>query len=108
MTDLGGAASAGHGGVLAASLAGAWAACTAFWFGVASVIWKLFWEPRIEELKKTIAGLEQTLREERIECDRRITQLETVLLLHGPQALRQAMQAAVSETRLMTDPPGEK
>lgn len=92
-----------HGGLIATAFIGAWATATAFWFGVGAVIWKLFFNPRLK-------SLEDQLSDERRECDRqlrdmsdRIKQLEVMLLLHGPQALRQAMQAGLSEHSLAID-----
>lgn len=92
-----------HGGMIAAAFVGAWAMATAFWFGIAGVIWKLFFNPRIK-------SLEDQLENERRECARqhemltdRIKQLETMLLMHGPQALRQAMQISLSEHSLALD-----
>lgn len=89
--------------MIAAAFIAAWATATAFWFGVGGVIWKLFFLPRLK-------ALEEQLSDERKECDRqltamghRINQLETMLMLHGPQALRQAMQAGLSEHSLAID-----
>lgn len=92
-----------HGGLIASAFIGAWATATAFWFGVGAVIWKLFFNPRLK-------ALEDQLSDERKECDRqlgamatRIQQLETMLMLHGPQQLRQAMQAVASEANITMD-----
>ncbi|TKD50233.1 hypothetical protein [Sphingomonas baiyangensis] len=86
-----------HGGVVAAAAMASWAAATAFWMGVGTVIWRLFFEPRIK-------ALQGQLEDERTRCDKdvealrdRIKQLELLLMLHGPQSLRQHMQAALSE-----------
>jgi hypothetical protein len=91
------------GGMIAAAFIGAWATATAFWFGVGAIIWKLFFNPRLK-------ALEDQLGDERKECDRqlgqmsnRINQLETMLMLHGPQQLRQAMQAVASDNNLAID-----
>lgn len=92
-----------HGGLIATAFIGAWATATAFWFGVGAVIWKLFFNPRLKALEDLLAA-------ERKDCDRqlgdmrdRIKQLETLLMLHGPQQLRQAMQAVASEHSLAID-----
>lgn len=91
------------GGLIASAFIGAWATATAFWFGVGAVIWKLFFNPRLK-------ALEDQLADERRECNRqlgdmsdRIKQLETMLMLHGPQQLRQAMQAVASDNHLAID-----
>jgi len=77
---------------IAVAVMGAWAGATAFWFGVGAVIWKLFFDPRLAELKGMLDA-------ERIECERamdnlrvRINQLETVLMMHGNPDLRSAIQ----------------
>lgn len=83
--------------MMAVAAMSAWAAATVFWMGIGAAIWRMFFEPRIAELKATIA-------EDRGRCDKelgamrdRVHQLETVLLMHGPQELRQQMQLALSE-----------
>lgn len=88
------------GGLIASAFIGAWATATAFWFGVGAIIWKLFFNPRLK-------ALEDQLSKEQKDCDRkldvmtnRINQLETTLLIHGPQQLRQAMQAVASESHV--------
>lgn len=98
----------GHGGIVAAAAMGAWAAATAFWMGVGAVVWRLFFEPRIKELKASLeterAERKSDLEREREDCNRQLTtmgnriqQLEGVLMMHGPQSLRAAMQASLSE-----------
>jgi hypothetical protein len=93
----------GNAGAIAAAAMAAWAGATAFWMGVGAVIWRLFFEPRIK-------SMQAQLDDERKRCDReiedmrdRIKQLELLLLLHGPQALRQQMQAALSEQHVELD-----
>lgn len=93
----------GNAGTIAAAAMAAWAGATAFWMGVGAVIWRLFFEPRVK-------AMQQQLDDERKRCDReiedmrdRIKQLELLLLLHGPQALRQQMQAALSEQHVALD-----
>jgi hypothetical protein len=81
-------------GAVAVSAMAAWAAATAFWFGVGAVIWRLFFEPRIK-------GMQTLLEDERRRCDEELSEL--LLLLHGPQALRQHMQMALSEQHLEID-----
>lgn len=102
------------GGLIASAFIGAWATATAFWFGVGAVIWKLFFNPRIKALEDQLSGERESwkaeMARERQDCDRQLTamasriqQLETLLLLHGPQQLRQHMQAALSEQHLEID-----
>jgi hypothetical protein len=78
-----------QGGLMAMAFAAGWAVASALWIGIGGIIWKMFVEPRIRTLESDIESYK-----------RRIDQLETVLLLHGPQQLRQAMQAAISETHI--------
>lgn len=103
---------------LATAIITSWSAATAFWFWVAAIIWKFFFEPRVKELREQLAdekaarekdreNWQADLREERARCERdiatlnaRINQLETVLLMHGPQSIRQPLQAAISEVRV--------
>lgn len=61
---------------------------TSFWFIIAKVIHSSFIKPQIEALKA-----------ENERQAARITQLETILLMHGPQELRRAMQTTLSEVR---------
>lgn len=99
------------GGALGISFASgfllAWtvAGVAARWF------WALFGDKRIKELQDQIERLGERhaaeLAAERKRCDEqmalanhRIATLEGVLLASGPPALRQAMQAAVSEIRV--------
>jgi len=93
----------GDGGLIAGAAMAAWAAATAFWMGVGAVIWRLFFEPRIAELKEALAT-------EKTECEiklaamaARADRLEGVLLFHGPPEMRNAMQAALSEVRTEMD-----
>lgn len=103
-----------HGGLIATAFIGAWATATAFWFGVGAVIWKLFFNPRLKSLEDQLSSerseWKAAMDDERRECNRQLTamsdrvkQLETMLLLHGPQALRQAMQAVASEQNVTID-----
>jgi hypothetical protein len=85
------------GGSLAGVIMASWAAATVFWMGLGATIWRLFFEPRLKDMKAQ-------LDEERKRCDEevaalrdRVKQLETMLLLHGTAALRQQMQVALSE-----------
>ncbi|RIA37464.1 hypothetical protein DFR49_3349 [Hephaestia caeni] len=78
-----------QGGLLGMAFAAGWSIATAMWLGMGALIWRLFFEPRIKELK----GQNDALQ-------RRIEQLEVMLMLHGPQQLRQAMQAVTSEIHL--------
>lgn len=83
------------GGSLASVIMASWGAATIFWMGLGATIWRLFFEPRLKDMKAQ-------LDEERRRCDEevaalrdRVKQLETMLLLHGPAALRQQMRAAL-------------
>jgi hypothetical protein len=110
MQELGGA----NGGAIAGAAMLAWAGATAFWMGVGAVIWRLFFEPRIKAMQKQLDEErdrnKEAMAEERHRCDEeiqtlrdRVKQLELLLLLHGPQALRQSMQAALSEQHVALD-----
>lgn len=77
-----------HGGLLGLAFAAGWGVATAMWLMVGGAIWRFFLEPRIKGLEATNAAQAK-----------RIEQLELVLLLHGPPAMRQAMQAVTSELR---------
>ncbi|WP_397586990.1 hypothetical protein [Sphingobium fuliginis] len=57
-----------------------------------------------------VGPLKKQIRELKDECEKRdersaqrINQLETLLLLHGPGQLRQQLQAALSEERVLGD-----
>jgi hypothetical protein len=86
-----------QGGLLGMAFAGGWALATALWIAVGGVIWRYFVEPRIKQLEKDRETDQLRCREETKELRDRILQLETMLMLHGPQQLRQAMQAVASE-----------
>lgn len=75
-----------HGGLLAIAFGAGWMVATALWLAVGGVIWRYFIEPRIK-----------TLEADRQRLEARVGQLETMLMLHGPQELRRAMQAVASE-----------
>lgn len=103
-----------HGGLLAMAFAGGAIAATAFWMTVAGFIWRVFIEKRISALETQLKDERAQAAAERAaeaaECEQRvdglknrIIQLETMLMLHGPQALRQAMQAVASEAHLAID-----
>lgn len=88
------------GGMLGAAVISTAVAITAFWLAIAATIWKVFLDPRMKKLEKE-------RDEERTRCDaeidrltNRIAQLEGALMMHGPQALREAMQIALSERDL--------
>lgn len=76
------------GGRLALAFAAGWALATSMWFAIAASIWKLFLEPRIKAMEA-----------DRADDKRRIEQLETILMLHPPQAAAARTQAVVSELR---------
>ncbi|MBO9624179.1 MAG: hypothetical protein J7500_15835 [Sphingomonas sp.] len=89
-----------QGGMMGMAFAGGWAIATALWLAVGGVIWRFFVEPRIKQLEKDRTDDQAKCREETDRLRDRILQLETLLMLHGPQQLRQAMQAVASEARV--------
>lgn len=92
-----------NAGAVAAAAMAAWAAATAFWMGIGALIWRLFFEPRVKALEGQLADERKRCDEELGDMRDRIKQLELLLLLHGPQALRQQMQAALSEQHVELD-----
>lgn len=92
-----------QGGAIAVAAMAAWAGATAFWFGVGAVIWRLFFEPRVKAMQDQLADERKRCDEELSDMRDRIKQLELLLLLHGPQSLRQHMQMALSEQHLEID-----
>ncbi|EQB03928.1 hypothetical protein [Sphingobium sp. HDIP04] len=80
------------GGKLAAAFG---AGCVATWGFIQMVL--------IGPLKKQLAELKEDCRQRDERSAQRINQLETLLLLHGPGQLRQQLQAALSEERVMGD-----
>ncbi len=97
---------------VAGTILGAWSAATAFWMAVGTGIWRLFFEPRLKEMKALLASERERCDDEIGALRNRVRDLELLLLLHGPQALRQHMQAALSEkemeTRTVSGETGEK
>lgn len=87
-----------QGGLMGMAFAGGWAIASALWIMIGGIIWRYFVEPRIKQLEADRAADQAKCREETKELRDRILQLETMLMLHGPQQLRQAMQAVASET----------
>lgn len=83
--DLSGA----DGGALATAFA---SGCVATWGFIQMVM--------IGPLKKQLAELKAECQQREARSDRRIDQLETLLLMHGPGPLRQDLQAAISEMRV--------
>lgn len=86
-----------HGGLLAMAFAAGVMFTATVMMAVGGFIWRIFFEPRIAELKASLA-------DERAECDVKIKSLEqqvdrlqTLLLLHGPAALRAQLQPVLSE-----------
>lgn len=76
--------------------------CTATWIFVRNLVMKPAIKScaqRCEDLEKAAAWLKEQLERK----DARIAQLETILLTHGTQELRAAMQAVISETRVSID-----
>jgi len=87
------------GGRLAAAFG---AGCMATWgFIQMAMIGPL--KGRVSELKDDIAELKEDCRQRDERSAQRINQLETLLLLHGPGQLRQQLQAALSEERVLGD-----
>lgn len=87
-------------GSLAGAILGAWSAATVFWMGIGAGIWRLLFEPRLKDLRDQLKGERERCDEEISRLTDRVKLLETLLLLHGPQALRQQMQAALSEKEM--------
>lgn len=86
-----------QGGLLGIAFGSGWAVASALWIAVGGIIWRFFIEPRIKQLEKDRSDDQEHCREEVRVLRDRIKQLETMLMLHGPQQLRQAMQAVASE-----------
>lgn len=77
----------GSAGTFAAVAMAAWAAATAFWMGVGTVIWRLFFEPRIKALERQIADERKRCDDEIEPLKARITTLEAMTLLQGGAAM---------------------
>lgn len=99
-----------HGGLLAMAFAAGVTFATSVLLFVGRFIWKQFLDKQVSDLRLTITKLETELRSREDDCERRlsasaarISQLETILLLHGNQSVRAAVQAAISETRAELD-----
>jgi hypothetical protein len=76
--------------------------CASTWVFVRNLVMK----PAIKSCSERCSDLEKAtewLKEQLTKKDDRIAQLETVLLTHGTQDLRNAMQAVISETRTDID-----
>lgn len=76
--------------------------CAATWVFVRNLVMK----PAIKSCSQRCTDLEgdaKWLKAQLSQKDNRIAQLETVLLTHGTQELRAAMQAVISETRVGID-----
>ena len=80
------------GGALMQAFAAGCAAASTFWLGLGTIIWRLFFEPRIKALQA-----------ENDRLANRIEQLETISLLIAPGDLRAQVQSALSEHRSDTD-----
>lgn len=77
---------------LAAAIMTGWAGATVFWFGVAGVIWRLFFNPRIKALETQVADEKVARADDRKRCDEeigrlsdRIKDLETILNIKPPR-----------------------
>lgn len=92
-----------HGGLLASAFAAGAVFATGILMAVGKFIAAKFFDPRIAELQALLTA-------ERADCERKIEKLEqqvstlqTLLLLHGPAALRAQLQPIVSEIRADMD-----
>ncbi len=88
------------GGLLALAFAAGCVAATVFWLGIAATIWRIFVEPRFKQLEADRIADNVKCDEALARANAQILQLQTMLMVHGPQALRQDMQLALSEERL--------
>lgn len=87
------------GGQLAAAFA---AGCVATWgFLQTALVGPL--KGRVSELKDEMSALKEECEKRDDRSAQRINQLETLLLLHGSGPLRQQLQAAISEERVLGD-----
>jgi len=80
--------------------------CASTWVFVRNLVMK----PAVKSCAQRCADLEKAadwLKEQMIHKDTRIAQLETVLLTHGTQELRAAMQGVLSEVRVNIDQIGK-
>lgn len=88
-----------QGGSLALAFA---SGCASTWVFVRNLVMK----PAIKSCSERCGDLEKSaewLKEQLRRKDDRIAQLETILLNHGTQELRAAMQSVISETRVKID-----
>lgn len=103
-----------QGGAMAMAFGGGVVFASAVWSGTVALLWRLFGDKRIKALETELANLKIThaadRAEERRRCDHEIdeirqqlTMFQTIVLTSGSPALRQAMQAAVSEARITAD-----
>lgn len=92
-----------HGGRLAMAFGAGWAACFALCTALGAFLWNILGKAKddtIADLKATIASNEERCEARDTAQQTRILQLETMLWMHGPQALRAEIQAVVSEQHL--------
>ena len=87
------------GGRMAAAFA---AGCAATW-GFIKMAMMGPLKNRISELKDDLSELKEDCKNRDARSADRITQLETLLLLHGPGQIRQQLQAVISEERISGD-----
>lgn len=73
------------------------AGCAACWGFIQTIL--------VGPMKKQIEELKDECEERDRRSAQRISQLETMLLLHGPGPLRQQLQAVISEARVEGDLP---
>lgn len=103
-----------QGGAMAMAFGGGVVFASTVWSGTVARLWRLFGDKRIKALETELANLKIThaadRAEERRRCDHEIdeirqqlTMFQTIVLTSGSPALRQAMQAAVSEARTTAD-----
>lgn len=95
-----------HGGQLAMAFGAGWAACFTICTALGAFLWSILGKAK----DARIAELEGTIEEDRERCAlmearlvQRIQQLEGFVLAMSPGHLRQEIQQAISEQRVMED-----
>lgn len=103
-----------QGGALAMAFAAGALSASGLLSGLGGLFWRMFGDKRIKALETELTNLKAAhaadRAEERRRCDHEIdeirqqlTMFQTIVLTSGSPALRQAMQAAVSEARVTAD-----
>jgi flagellar capping protein FliD len=93
-----------QGGIAAMAHMAGWAAATLFWGIVGKFMWRMLGKAKddtIAELKKTIEKNEERCAETIDAMQRQIDQLQMILFTHSSGPLRQDLQKAISEQRVM-------